>query len=228
MTQKSGDQSPSASVTRYPSPIAKKPPQLTEKEKIDLIADRFHDIMEALGLDMSDESLAKTPQRVGRMFVDEVFSGLNEENFPDIHLINEACTSAVGHHSLVLSKCSFTSFCEHHFVPMWGYAFVGYIPNGQLIGLSKLNRIVRFFAQRPQLQERLTAQIADSLALVLGHEDVAVAVHAQHSCVMMRGARDEHGITGTSYFSGTFKTDPLKREEFFRNIDRVMKQEAYS
>lgn len=213
-----------AAITRYPSSIVSSP--LSQEEKIDLIADRFRDIMQALGLDLTDESLAKTPLRVAKMYVNEVFSGLDVNNFPEIRLIEEECTSEVGHHNFILTKCGFTSFCEHHFVPMWGQAFVAYIPQGKLLGLSKIHRIVRFFAQRPQLQERLTSQIADSLAILLESEDVAVTIQAQHFCVMARGVRDENGITTTSYFSGKFKTDASMREEFFRGVDRLMKQGA--
>ena len=222
--QKTQAQNPA--ITRYPSPIATPAAKLTKEEKIDLIADRFHDIMEALGLDMEDESLAKTPKRVAKMYVNEIFSGLDPKNFPNIHLLDEQCTSEVGHHSLLMTKCGFTSFCEHHFVPMYGYAYVAYLPHSKLIGLSKIHRIVHFFAKRPQLQERLTSQIADSLSLILGHENVAVSIHAQHSCVMMRGVQDENGSTTTSYFSGEFKTDASKRDEFFRGIERLMKRSA--
>lgn len=205
-------------ITRYPSPI--KATRLTKEEKIRTIADRFYDIMETLGLDMEDESLAKTPKRVAKMYVEELFSGLDLKSFPDMHLLDEECTSEVGHHSLLLTKCGFTSFCEHHFVPMSGYVFVAYLPRSKLLGLSKIHRLVHFFAKRPQLQERLTSQIADSLALILGHEDIAVSIHAQHACVMMRGIRDENGNTTTSYFSGKFKRDATLRDEFFRGIDR--------
>lgn len=210
-----------AAITRYPSPIVKN--DLSEKEKIELIASRFRDIMQALGLDITDESLAKSPLRVAKMYVNEVFSGLNLQNFPDIQLIDEEHTSDVGHHSLIVTKCSFISFCEHHFVPMTGTAFVAYIPKGKLIGLSKIHRVVRFFAKRPQLQERLTSQIADSLAILLHSEDIAVSLHAKHFCVMARGVHDESGATSTSYFGGIFKTDHQKRDEFFHAIDRFNK-----
>ena len=209
-------------ITRYPTPLAKNSPQISQEEKVNFIADRFRDIMIALGLDLEDESLAKTPRRVAKMYVDELFSGLDCTNFPEIELLEEQCNSEVGHHSLIITKCGFTSFCEHHFVPMYGTAFVSYLPNSKVIGLSKIHRLVQFFAKRPQLQERLTAQIADSLALLLGHENVAVSLSAQHSCVMMRGCRDENGRTTTSYFSGEFKKDAALREEFFRGIERVV------
>lgn len=208
-------------TTRYPSPIREEVSEKTAEEKIALIADRFSDIMQVLGLDMEDESLAKTPERVAKMYVNELFSGLNIQNFPEISLIDENCTSDVGHQSMIHTKCGFTSLCEHHFVPMTGFAYVAYMPHGKLIGLSKIHRIVRFFAARPQLQERLTSQIADSLALILGHDDIAVSLNAQHSCVMMRGVRDETGVTSTAYFSGSFKNDPTKQEEFFRTCDRI-------
>ena len=208
-------------ITRYPSPIAQQ--TLTKNEKISLIADHFYDIMQILGLDMENESLAKTPKRVAKMYVNEIFSGLDPKNFPDIHLIDEECASDVGHHSQLMTKCSFTSFCEHHFVPMYGQVFVAYLPNSHLIGLSKIHRIVNFFARRPQLQERLTSQIADSLSLILGHENVAVSIQAKHSCVMIRGIQDTDGATTTSYFSGEFKNNEHLRNEFWHNIERLIK-----
>ncbi|HXF29502.1 MAG TPA: GTP cyclohydrolase I FolE [Chlamydiales bacterium] len=215
-------------ITRYPSPIAENRSQRSSEEKIELIADHFHSIMEILGLDMDDESLKKTPGRVAEMFVNEVFSGLSLDTFPDAHLIDEDSSSEVGHHSLILTKCGVMTFCEHHFVPVTGYAFVGYIPRGRVIGLSKIHRIVRYFSHRPQLQERLTAQIADSLSIILGHDDVAVSIQAQHYCVMMRGVRDENGITSTSYFGGAFKNDPSKQDEFFHALQRTVSNVAFS
>ena len=209
-------------ITRYPSPIDEVAVARSEEEKIELIATHFHAIMQTLGLDMDDPSLQKTPKRVAKMYVQELFSGLDYTSFPDAHLIDEDASSEVGHHSLILTKCGVMSFCEHHFVPISGFAFVGYIPKGRVIGLSKIHRIVRYFSERPQLQERLTAQIADSLSAILGHDDVAVSLQAEHYCVMMRGVRDEHGTTSTSYFGGVFKDDPAKQAEFFHALSRTV------
>jgi len=201
-----------ASITSHPTPLAKNPPALSGEEKIERIAEHFHEILKTLGLDMDDASLKKSPLRIAKMYVNEIFSGLSEETFPETHLIDEEGYE----NNHVYTKCGFTSMCEHHFVPMTGFVYVSYISHGQVIGLSKIHRIVRYFAARPQLQERLTAQIADSLAIIFGHDDIAVAIQASHFCVMMRGVRDENARTSTSYFSGAFKRDPELREEFFR------------
>ncbi len=153
-----------AATTNFRSPTAPQPLALTDEEKIDIIADRFRDIMEVLGLDLNDPSLAKTPQRVARMYVREAFAGLNPKNFPTITVVEDRYQHEE-RSNMVLVKASFCSFCEHHFVPMRGVAHVAYIPKGKLLGLSKITRVVRYFARRPQLQERLTAQIADSLCI---------------------------------------------------------------
>jgi GTP cyclohydrolase I len=210
--------------TRFPSPISKKAPLLSKEKKIDFIATRFREILEVLGLDLADPSLQKTPERIARMYVNEIFSGLDDANFPHAALLEEEAVAAGGHHSMIVTQCSFVSICEHHFVPMIGTAYVGYVPNGRLIGLSKLHRLVRFFAARPQLQERLTAQIADSLSTLVATRDVACTITAQHSCVLMRGVKDESGRTTTNYFSGTLKRDPVLQEEFFRTIERLTRE----
>lgn len=210
---------PSASVTNFPSPLLKDKVEMSDEKKIEIIADRFRDIMEVLGLDLSDDSLARTPNRVAKMYVQEVFSGLNESNFPNISFFKD-----VFHHehkaNMVFIKVGFTSFCEHHFMPMMGFAYVAYLPGEKLIGLSKIPRLVRFFARRPQLQERLTAQIADSLAIILQTENVAVSVNARHYCVMARGIQDEHGHTITNVLRGEFGSNPELRQEFFEGINR--------
>jgi GTP cyclohydrolase IA len=208
----------SPAVTNFPSPLAP-PPKLTDEEKIEIIADRFRDIMEVLGLDLKDESLINTPYRVAKMYVKEVFSGLDEKNFPTISFFKDEF-----HHehkaNMVFVKVGFTSFCEHHFVPMNGTAYVAYIPQQKLIGLSKIPRIVRFFARRPQLQERLTAQIADSLCLLLDTDSVAVSIVAAHYCVIARGIEDEGSHTITNVLRGQFDTDERLRQEFFEGINR--------
>lgn len=206
-----------AAVTNFPSPQLKKQPELTKEEKINLIADRFRDIMEALGLDLTDHSLANTPYRVANMYVNEIFSGLNTDNFPQISFIEDQFHHEHKSH-LILVKVGFTSFCEHHFVPMTGTAYVAYLPNEKLIGLSKIPRIVRFFSRRPQVQERLTAQIADSLSIVLNTENVAVSINAKHYCVIARGIEDEESCTITNVLRGSFESDAVLRQEFFSAI----------
>ena len=209
---------PSPMRTHFPSPI-KESLIKSDKEKIDLIADHFHQIMEILGLDLSDDSLAKTPERVAKMYVQEVFSGLSEDNFPSMSFFKEN-----RHHehkpSIVFVKVGFTSFCEHHFVPMTGFAYVAYLPGDKLIGISKIPRIVRYFAARPQLQERLTAQIGDCLALLLETDDVAVSVHARHFCVLARGIQDENSHMVTNILRGRFNHEEHLRREFFEGISR--------
>lgn len=209
----------SPAVTNFPSPITSKVSELSNEEKINIIADRFKDIMEVLGLDITDESLAQTPQRVAKMYVNEIFSGLDIQTFPTISFFKDEF-----HHehraNIVLVKVSFYSFCEHHFVPMNGVAYVAYIPKGNLIGLSKIPRLVRYFSKRPQLQERLTAQIADSLALLLKDEDVAVSIRAFHHCVMARGVEDDSSYTLTNVLRGKFNTSEKLRQEFFEGINR--------
>src|SRR5262249_24101403 len=159
---------------------------LSNEEKIAYIATRFREIMEVLGLDLSDASLSRTPERVAKMYVNEIFSGLDPSQFPSISFIDDDYKHA-GRSNMIFMKVNFCSFCEHHFVPMIGTAHVAYVPFRKLIGLSKIPRLVRFFANRPQVQERLTAQIADSLAILLETEDVAVSLKAEHYCIKARG-----------------------------------------
>lgn len=210
---------PSPAITNFPSPIRKPKKQLSNEEKIDLIADRFKDILETLGLDIEDDSLTRTPYRIAKMYVEEVFSGLDEKNFPSISFFKDEL-----HHehkaNMVFVKVGFTSFCEHHFVPMTGFAYVAYVPESELIGLSKIPRIVRYFARRPQVQERLTAQIADSLALLLHTDNVAVSITARHSCVIARGIQDECSHTITNVLRGQFGSNANLRREFFEGINR--------
>ncbi|MDP1880211.1 MAG: GTP cyclohydrolase I FolE, partial [Parachlamydiaceae bacterium] len=203
MIKKTKNKKPSPAITHFPSPILATQSILSDQEKIEIIAKHFKGIMETLGLDLNDDSLARTPQRVAKMYVQEVFAGLDEKNFPEISFFEEEF-----HHehraNIVFLKVGFTSFCEHHFVPMTGFAYVAYLPKSKLIGLSKVPRLVRHFARRPQLQERLTAQIADSLALLIDSENVAVSVTAHHHCVMSRGIQDENSHTITNVLRGEF------------------------
>jgi GTP cyclohydrolase IA len=183
----------------------------SDAEKIDEIADHFASIMEILGLDLNDDSLKGTPYRVAKMYVQEIFSGLNPDNKPKIALFENKYQY---NEMLVEKNISFYSNCEHHFVPIIGKAHVAYISNGSVIGLSKLNRIVQFFAKRPQVQERLTVQIGEELKKILGTEDVAVIIDAKHLCVSSRGIKDETSATVTSFFSGKFNVEATKTELF--------------
>lgn len=213
------DENPSPAITHFPSPILKERSTLSNEEKIHLIAEHFREIMEVLGLDLNDDSLVRTPERIAKMYVEEIFSGINQDNFPNISFFKDD----IQHEhrpQMVFVKVSFTSFCEHHFVPMTGFAYVAYIPENKLIGLSKIPRIVRFFASRPQLQERLTAQIADSLAILLDINDVAVSIHARHFCVMARGIQDENSQMITNVLRGQFNTEEKLRREFFEGVNR--------
>lgn len=211
-----------AATTQFRSPVVPHRRDISNEEKIALIAQHFEKIMEVIGLDLSDKSLARTPQRVAKMYVEEIFAGLDPKNFPNISFMdNEFCHK---HQSdLVFVKVNFNSFCEHHFVPMHGVVYVAYVPNKKLIGLSKIPRIVKFFASRPQVQERLTAQIADSLATLLETEDVAVSINAQHFCVIARGIENTNSHTITNVLRGSFDTDPELRREFFESINREHK-----
>lgn len=208
-----------AAVTNFPSPIKPDPNRMSEEEKINYIAVRMREIMEVLNLDLTDDSLTRTPYRIAKMYVKEIFSGLDLNQFPNVSFIKDEFHHEHQSH-IVLVKVSFTSFCEHHFVPMNGTAYVAYLPKGRLIGLSKIPRIVRFFAKRPQVQERLTAQIADSLSILLDTEDVAVSITATHYCVVARGIEDGHSHTITNVLRGEFNDNEVIRKEFFEGINR--------
>lgn len=185
---------------------------LSDEEKISKIAVNFREIMQTLGLDLNDDSLQETPQRVAKMYVREIFSGLNDGNFPKITSID----NKLGYNEMITVRdVSIISVCEHHFVTIDGRATISYIPKNKVIGLSKINRIAKFFAQRPQVQERLTKQIADCLCEVLDTEDVAVSIRARHYCVIQRGVEDSASETVTSDLRGSFKEDPRTRAEFF-------------
>lgn len=182
---------------------------LDSESKIDIISAHFEEIMRVLGLDLEDDSLKDTPKRVAKMYVNEVFSGLNPENKPSVTLFE----NNYNYEEMLLEKnIKVHSFCEHHFVPIIGKAHVAYISNGKVIGLSKINRIVDFFARRPQVQERLTVQIAEELKKVLKTEDVAVAITADHMCVTLRGIKDQDSSTYTSSFHGKFKEKDYRKE----------------
>ena len=186
----------------------------SDEEKMLIIEDHFREIMNTLGLDLRDDSLQDTPRRVAKMFVKEIFSGLNPDNKPSISLFDNKYRYK---QMLVERDIKLHSFCEHHFLPIYGKAHVGYIANGNVIGLSKLNRIVEYYAKRPQVQERLTIQIAEELKQVLGTEDVAVYIEAYHMCVQARGIQHEASITSTSEYSGKFLNENV-RNEFLQTI----------
>lgn len=188
---------------------------LNDEAKVELIEYHFRKIMHVLGLDLTDDSLKGTPRRVAKMYVHEVFQGLNPKNKPSVTLFENRY-----HYNRMLVEKSITlyTYCEHHFVPIFGKVHVGYIPAGQVIGLSKINRIVQYYAKRPQVQERLTMQIAEELRRALNTEDVAVVVDAAHLCVSSRGVQDTGSTTATSSFSGRFHEEGL-RNEFLHYIE---------
>ena len=179
-----------------------------------LIENKFRDIMYVLGLDLTDDSLNGTPHRVAKMFVKEIFSGLNPENKPKISVFDNKFKYG---EMLVEKNINLNSTCEHHFLPIVGKAHVAYVSSGQVIGLSKINRVVDYFARRPQVQERLTVQIANELKRILKTEDVAVIIDAKHLCVSSRGIQDEGSSTITAEYGGVFK-DPLRKEEFLKYL----------
>ncbi len=190
--------------------------ELDDETKIELIEAKFRDIMEILGLDLSDDSLKGTPHRVAKMYVQEIFSGLNPDNKPAAKLFENKYDYE---EMLVERDITFFSSCEHHFVPIYGVAHVAYVPSGKVIGLSKLNRIVQYFAKRPQVQERMTRQIAEELKSVLQTDHVAVLLDARHMCVSSRGVQDIASSTVTADYSGKF-LQPETRAEFLRYIGK--------
>lgn len=183
--------------------------KLDDDLKIELIEKNFREIMHVLGLDLNDQSLKDTPRRVAKMYVKEVFSGLNPDNKPKA----TAFTNNFKFKEMLVEKdITIYSYCEHHFVPIFGKAHIAYFPNGHVIGLSKLNRIAQYYAKRPQVQERLTIQIANELKETLGTEDVAVIIDANHMCVASRGVNDVNSSTITSSFNGKFLNESVKAE----------------
>ncbi len=196
------------------TPIREDAFELSDEEKIDKIAEHFHQIMHTLGLDLKDDSLSQTPQRVAKMYVNEIFSGLNPANNPTTTLFK----NKYGYNQMLVEKdISVYSVCEHHFVPIFGKCHVAYIANGQVIGLSKIHRIVKYYAKRPQVQERLTRQIAEALKKTLKTDNVAVVIDARHMCVESRGVEDVTSSTVTAAISGEFQKEAT-RLEFLRYI----------
>jgi GTP cyclohydrolase I len=187
--------------------------KLVRTDKIHIIEGHFKSIMETMGLDLSDDSLCDTPKRVARMYVNEIFWGLDYEAFPKCTAVD----NKMKYNEMVCERnINVQSNCEHHFVVIDGLATVAYVPNQKVLGLSKINRIVEYFSKRPQIQERLTEQIFHTLQFILDTEDVAVMIDAQHYCVKSRGVEDTGSSTVTSKLGGGFKSDPAARAEFYQ------------
>ena len=186
---------------------------MDNQQKYERIKGLMTEVVSTLGLDLTDDSLCETPHRIAKMYVNEIFAGLDYANFPKIAQIE----NKMGVDEMVkISDISVVSTCEHHFITIDGLASVAYIPKNNIIGLSKINRIVRFFAQRPQVQERLTKQVMVALQTLLGTDDVAVTINATHYCVKSRGVMDTQSQTQTTALGGSFKSDPSTRTEFLR------------
>lgn len=206
-----------AAVTHFPTPMSKTAPKLSKEEKIAFIEKRFEEILEVLGLDLEDDSLNRTPHRIAKMYVNEIFSGLDPKAFPQISLFDDKFKHTEKGNKIFM-KVRFCSFCEHHFVPFMGTACIAYLPKDKVIGLSKIPRIVRYFASRPQVQERLSAQIADSLSTILETPDVAVSLTAEHYCIVARGVRDDDTFATTQVLRGAFETSAALRADFLEAV----------
>ncbi|GAB2616481.1 GTP cyclohydrolase I FolE [Belliella aquatica] len=201
--------------TSFETPLREDAFEMDDELKIELIEKHFKEIMHVLGLDLTDDSLKGTPRRVAKMYIQEIFSGLDPKNKPDAKLFENKYKY---NEMLVEKDITFFSNCEHHFVPIYGKAHVAYISNGTVIGLSKINRIVQYFAKRPQVQERLTMQIGNELREILGTDDIAVVIDAHHMCVSSRGIKDVNSSTVTSFYSGKFEREENSRNEFMKYI----------
>lgn len=190
---------------------------LSDAQKVARITKHMRSVMKILGLDLSDDSLVETPKRIAKMYVYELFSGLRPENFPRITCIENKMKVD---EMISVGSVRVLSVCEHHFVTIDGFATVAYVPREKIIGLSKINRIVKYFSRRPQVQERLTRQIADALEKILETPDIAVHIKAKHYCVISRGVEDTSSETTTADVRGIFKTDSSARSEFLRTTKR--------
>ena len=190
-------------------------PIATKEAKIEAIRRNVEEIMVVLNLDLSDDSLSETPNRVAKMYINEIFWGLSYENFPKITTIE----NKMQYENMLMERhIKVHSVCEHHLIPIMGEAYIAYIPKEKVIGLSKINRIVEFFCRRPQVQERLTEQIFHTLCYILGTDNVAVLVKAEHTCVKLRGVEDINSDTITSRLGGHFLEGGALRNEFFHSI----------
>jgi len=198
-------------MTSAETPMRKDAFVKSDEEKMKVIENHFYEIMHEMGMDMTDDSLKGTPHRVAKMFIKEIFSGLNPEAKPKISVFENSY-----HYDkmLVEANISFNSTCEHHFLPIIGKAHIGYISSGKVIGLSKLNRIVDYYSRRPQVQERLIMQIFNELKSVLETENVIVVMEAKHLCVSSRGIKDETSFTSTIQYGGVFN-EKENRNDFF-------------
>ena len=189
------------------------------QEKLDKITALTHEMLEVLGLDLTDDSLEETPLRVAKMYVDEIFSGLRYDTFPKCTTVENKFSS---NDEFVLEKnITLYSDCEHHLRPIIGHAHIAYIPGKKVLGLSKLNRVTQYFAQRPQVQERLTQQIAHAIAYITDSQDVMVVIDAGHTCVSQRGIKDTQSTTVTATCLGAFsEAGGSLRKEVMTNINR--------
>lgn len=201
-------------MTSIETPLREDAFELDDDLKVELIEKKFEEILQVLGLDLTDDSLKDTPLRVAKMYVKEIFKGLDPANKPSMSLFENKY-----HYKqmLVEKDIRVNSTCEHHFLPIYGKAHVAYISTGQVIGLSKINRIVEYYSKRPQVQERLTIQIANELKEALSTDDVAVLIDAKHMCVSSRGIQDHCSSTVTAEYCGKFN-DPSIRQEFLKYI----------
>jgi GTP cyclohydrolase I len=212
LIEEMGDQHKASSVE---TPLRADAFEKTDDEKIAAIELHFRAIMEILGMDLRDDSLRGTPLRVAKMYVKELFQGLNPANMPSMTLFENKFQY---NEMLVEKNINFYTNCEHHFVPFFGKAHVAYISSGKVIGLSKLNRLVEYFSKRPQVQERLTMQVGKALQTVLQTQDVAVMMDAKHLCVSSRGVKDDSSNTITTFFGGKFQDEKTKME-FLQYVD---------
>jgi GTP cyclohydrolase I len=212
LIEEMGDQHKASSVE---TPLRADAFEKTDEEKIAAIEPHFKAIMETLGMDLRDDSLRGTPLRVAKMYVKELFQGLNPANMPSMTLFENKFQY---NEMLVEKNINFYTNCEHHFVPFFGKAHVAYISSGKVIGLSKLNRLVEYFSKRPQVQERLTMQVGKALQTVLQTQDVAVMMDAKHLCVSSRGVKDDSSNTITTFFGGKFQEEKT-RMEFLQYVD---------
>lgn len=196
------------------TPIRNDAFEIDDEIKIELIEKKFREIMELLGLDLTDDSLKETPKRVAKMYVKEIFKGLDPKNKPSVTLFENKYKF---NQMLVEKDIAVYSYCEHHFVPIIGKAHVAYFSSGKVVGLSKINRMVQYYSKRPQVQERLTVQIANEMKEMLQTEDVAVIIEADHLCVASRGVQDVSSSTVSSSYHGKFLNSNV-REEFLKYV----------
>ena len=201
-------------ATSIDTPLKNNAFDISDEEKIEKIERHFKIIMDTLGLDLTDDSLKGTPKRVAKMFVKEIFAGLHPDRKPSISLFDNKFQYR---QMLVEKNITVQSFCEHHFLPIQGVAHIAYMANGSVIGLSKLNRIVDYYSRRPQVQERLTIQIAEELKKVLNTENVAVYIEARHACVELRGIEHQGCTIVTTEYAGKFLNEHV-RSEFLQSI----------